>query len=55
MRLDPDIQAAMEEIQRLREEGKLEGVRQITLHCNDQDHIQVVQVEANLRRRLAES
>ena len=35
----------------MRKEGKLEGVRQIILHCRD-DRIKVVQVESNLRRRL---
>ena len=29
--LDPDILAAAQEIQRMRKEGKLEGVRQIVL------------------------
>ena len=51
MMLDPDILAAAEEIQTLRNEGKLEGVRQIILHCRD-GQIKVVQAESNLRRSL---
>ena len=51
MMLDPDILAAAKEIQEMRNEGKLEGVRQIVLHCRD-DQIKVVQAESNLRRSL---
>ena len=49
--LDPDVLAAAQEIQRMRKEGKLEGVRQIILHCRD-GQIKVVQAESNLRRSL---
>ena len=49
--LDPDILAAAKEIQTMRKEGKLEGVRQIVLHCVD-GQIKLVQAEANLRRPL---
>ncbi len=49
--VDPDILAAAKEIQTMRKEGKLEGVRQIILHCVD-GQVKVVQVEANLRRPL---
>ena len=49
--LDSDILAAAKEIQMLRKEGKLEGVRQIVLHCRD-GQIKVVQAESNLQRPL---
>ncbi len=51
LNFDPDILAAAKEIQRMRKEGKMEGVRQIILHCVD-GQIKVVQAEANLRRPL---
>ena len=49
--LDPDVLAAAQEIQRMRKEGKLEGVRQIVLHCRD-GQIKLVQAESSVRRPL---
>ena len=50
-RFDADILAAAEEIQKMRNDGKTEGVRQIVLHCRN-GQIKLVQAEANLRRPL---
>ena len=50
-RFDPDILAAAKEIQTMRKKGKLEGVRQIILHCRD-GQIKIVQAESSLRRPL---
>ena len=50
-RLDPDILTAAQEIQTLRDEGKLEGVRQIILHCRN-GQIKLVQAESSVRRPL---
>ena len=50
---DPDILAVAKEIQALRNEGKLEGVRQIILHCDPKgNEIKVVQFDKTERFSL---